>query len=179
MAGIFTPKGQTNPFSLPVSRSSKVDPEELIHWWNPNRLGVEKAPSWFRKKLDEIDPQVQITYSPVHSRWLVWVPNGRVTHQLCPGWMLLFVHQDANGSRLPLDERLFARLYSCSIAKQNISAKQYFERIETEMARDQALKEKSWQNETIDRAMPSFDHSQIKISMYGPSNGSKFSDYLS
>jgi hypothetical protein len=46
------------------------------------------------------------------------------------------------------------------------------------MEREKAAELKAEQDDTMDRAMESWEHSRIKVG-YGPSNGSKFSDYHS
>jgi hypothetical protein len=94
---------------------------------------------------------------------------------VCQGWKLLFVHNGPNGEYLPLDERVFARLYSASAAAHG-SGKAYFQRIVDEMERDKARTDKQNLQDSIDIAMESFDHSRIKVG-YGPSSGSKFSKY--
>jgi hypothetical protein len=45
------------------------------------------------------------------------------------------------------------------------------------MEREKAAQEKATFANTMDHAMESFNHSQIKVSMCGPSSGSKFSTY--
>src|SRR5690348_10763831 len=117
--------GQSAPFNVRVNSGSPVGPEMLPHYWHPNRPDSQLAPEWFRKQLKAIDQDLEVCWSPVHERWLVWHRNGRVTHHLCPGWLLLFVHHGADGSYRPLDERLLARVEQCSV-KSAGSAKKYF-----------------------------------------------------
>jgi hypothetical protein len=104
------------------------------------------------------------------------MPAPTITFKLCPGWRLLFVHRGPDGEYLPLDDRLFARLYHASAAKWG-SGRQYFDRIASEAARDREKAEKQARQDSLDAAMPAFEEAQIKVSMFGPSNGSKFADY--
>jgi hypothetical protein len=45
------------------------------------------------------------------------------------------------------------------------------------MDREKELADKRYQQDLIDSAMPSWEHSQIQVSGFGKSNGSKFSTY--
>lgn len=166
-------------FGTNVNRPTFVPgPEHNIWYWNPNRQSIRFAPEEFRARLKrEMGEELDICWNPITERWQVWTKMARVQHPVCHGWRLLFVHQGPDGEYWPLDERLQARLYSCS-AQVNGSGKQYFDRIVAEMARDKEKREKQHTQDTIDAAMPSFDHSKIQISMRGKSNGSKFADYL-
>jgi len=51
---------------------------------------------------------------------------------ISPGWKLLFILKDAEGGYVPLDERIFARLYSVSAAKWG-NGRKHFEHIENVM----------------------------------------------
>jgi hypothetical protein len=95
----------------------------------------------------------------------------------CPGWKLLFVVKNDDGSYRPLDERVLGRLYSCSM-RQWGTAKHYFDTVARIEEEEKAAREKRDWNNTLAQAMESFDHSQIKVG-YGPSSGSKFSTYHS
>jgi hypothetical protein len=90
-------------------------------------------------------------------------------HRVCSGWKLLFPVDE-------LSEHIFASLYKMSVSTYG-SAKQYFDAIEREMTRDRERKERTDRANTLDEAMPFWDHSRIRVSGYGPSSGSKFSDY--
>jgi hypothetical protein len=87
------------------------------------------------------------------------------------------VHKGPDGEHIPLDNRLFARLYEASSDKWG-SAKEYFYQIQAQAERDKERREKQHYQDTIDLAMPSWEHSQIKVG-YGKSSGSKFSTYHS
>lgn len=164
-------------FQVPVSKPSKLDREFNPWYWNPNLIGIEYAPTRFRARLKhEMGEELDCTWNPIQSRWQVWMRSKLVNHPVCHGWKLLFIHQSAEGDFLPLDELVFARLYSCSAEKQG-SGKQYFDRMVREMDRVKSRKAKQHRQDTIDAAMPSFDHSKIQVSGYGKSNGSKFADY--
>lgn len=91
---------------------------------------------------------------------------------------MLFIHQDEAGDYLPLDERVYARLYGCSVMA-NGSAKAYLARVIDEMEHDREAAARKADADHVDECMPFFDHSQISVSQFGPSNGSKFSTYHS
>jgi len=156
----------------------KVPPREsLTWWWHPNRPGVRMGPAWFDKMAHEVDENVAVTWSGWHQRWLVWLKAPQFNHPVCWGWKLLFVVREDDGSYRPLDERVLARLYSASMKKWG-TAKKYFDAYQREQARDKEVRDKDNWNDTLSQAMESFEHSQIKVG-YGPSSGSKFSDYHS
>lgn len=164
-------------FKAPVNQTRKVpDPETHLWFWHPNRHGVQFAPHSFMEQLHALGEELSATWHPVKERWLIWAKAPTIKHKICTGWKLLFINQEPDGSYLPLDERTLARLYLASTLAHG-SAKQYFERIRLEMERDKELAEKQQQQDLIDAAMPSWKHSQIQVSGYGKSNGSKFSTY--
>lgn len=163
-------------FVVAPQRSVKVLPRENITWfWNPGRIGVKRAPEWFDKKLKELGDELEITWSPVHERWLVWMRKPSFNHPVCQGWLLLFIVQEPDGSYRPLDERIMARLYESSARKWG-SGKAYFDNVTRVMEREEETRRRDSLQDTIDRSMDVFDHSQIRVG-YGPSNGSKFSKY--
>lgn len=164
---------QSNNITIPVSKPKRLGPEHNVWFWNPNRLGAGPAPAWFAKRLKDVDPELAVTWSPLHERWLVWVKSPKFRQPLCQGWRLLFVHHDANRGYLPLDDRVLARVFEASVYTHG-SAKRYFDRIIGEMERDDERKDKRLREEAIDRAMPHFEYSKIK----NIGTGSKFADYL-
>lgn len=169
---------RTQPFRQALAKPKKIEPEFNPWYWNPGRFGVKLAPPAFRKRLkEEMGEELEVTWNPINERWQVWSATPTVNHKICSGWKLLFIHNGPGGEHLPLDERLFARLYHAS-ARVHGSGKAYFERIVSEMDRDKERRARQHRQDTIDLAMPSWEHSQIKVG-YGPSNGSKFSTYHS
>lgn len=173
-------KGQgTRPFArMGLSKPAPLGPEHNPWFWNPGRQSIKLAPESFREKIKAISDQLEVTWNPIIERWQVWDRSYRIDHPLCQTWRLLFIHKDVDGSYLPLDERLFARLYVAS-ADVNGNAVKYFNRVVEEMERDKAKREASELQDSIDRAMDVYDHSQIKVAMHGESSGSKFSTYHS
>ena len=127
--------------------------------------------------LDNSNPNHQHNYDGfcgwLEEKWGIWIRNPRIQNPICQGWGLLFTVAPDR-----LDDRVFARLYAASCRRWR-DGKQYFDAIEREMARDRAKREHQYTQDTVDAAMPSFDHSKIQISMCGRSNGSKFADYHS
>lgn len=165
------------PFTVPVARVGAIPPpESLAAWWHPGRPGVRSGPDWFQTKLSEIDEndELRITWSAYHERWLVWKRTPRMVNRVSPGWLLLFVVQEPDGSYRGLDERIMARLYSAS-ARLWGGARQYFDAMTREQEREREAREKAEFNDTMDSAMESFYHSQISTA----GNGSKFSTYHS
>jgi hypothetical protein len=165
-------------FRAKPQKVTKVpDPSENPWFWNPNMVSVRKAPDWFLGPLKRtMGEELEVTWNPVNERWQVWTPAPRIQHPVCRGWRLLFIHNGPSGEHLPLDERVYARLWSCS-ADQHVDGRKYFQRIQDEYHRDEAKKQARLSQEAVDQAMPFWDHSQIKVAMRGKSNGSKFATY--
>lgn len=162
-------------FTQAISRPGKALGPEYNPWfWNPaNVYGSPRvAPSDFTKRLREIGEELAVTWNPITSRWQVWARADRVQHKICRGWKLLFVHQDENRQFLPLDERLFARLYSAS-AMEHGSAKQYFNRVVSQMAADEAARERASVDDSTERGWDLMKYKQIK----NIGSGSKFVNY--
>lgn len=160
-------------YRMPVSRPTKTPPPESISWWwHPSRPGVEFGPSSFRNKLQEIDPQLDVTHDKYKDRYNIWVKKPTVQHRLCWGWNLLFTVHPSE-----LDERQFARLYSAS-ARVWGNAQKYFEAWEREQKREKEAEEKRYQHERNAEAAEYFDHTKIQVG-YGANNGSKFQKYHS
>lgn len=160
------------------TRVGPADPESHPWWWNPNRIGAYQAPAWFIEKVQEIAPELDVRWNGFTRKWQVWVRTPRFNQPICQGWRMLFVHHDSDGRALPLDERLLGRLHF--IDMKNSSAKAYFDRLQSEMARDKASRERALKQETMDMAIErGWDHSRIQVSMRGQSDGSKFSKYHS
>lgn len=166
-------------FRQQVNRPRTIPGPETNNWyWNPNRVGALEAPRWFRQQLKDVDPDnyIDVRWNPVKERWGVFYKKPSVQHKICSGWALLFMVQDADGEFQPLDERVLARLYSAS-AQQWGNGKRYFESVQAQIEREKESREKQYQADLIDSAMPAFEHAQIKVSGFGPSSGSKFSTY--
>lgn len=141
-------------------------------WWHPSQAGVRGGPTDFADKLSAVDPDLAITWNAFLERWAIWLRQPKNRY----GWTLLFILRDSKGNYIPPDERTLARLYSASQRKWG-SAKQYFDSIEREYWRDKEARERRDKQNVIDKAMPAFEHAQIKVSGFGPSNGSKFSNF--
>jgi len=160
-------------FTQPIHRGAKLPPEANPWWWNPRRVGTAGVPGWFLVRLNEIDDKLTITWNRYGQHYSVWMRKDRMQTPICQGWTLLF-----NVHPRELDNRVFHRLYSASADKWG-NAKEYFLAVEREFEREKEKRARDSRQETIDIAMETFDHSQIKVSMYGPSSGSKFSTYHS
>lgn len=158
---------------MEIAKPTKKGPEYNIWFWNPGKPTVQRAPEWFTKKVHEVDESLEVTWSPIAERWLVFARADHFRTAVCAGWRLLFVHHDENHAYMPLDERLLARLYLID-ATRNGGSKAYFARIVAEYERDQEKSRKDRQQDAIDRAMPYWEHSQIK----NIGKGNKFSTFF-
>lgn len=161
------------PFSQPISKPKPLGPEYNPWFWNPNRIGIKFGDKHFTKRLKDLGEELDVTWNPITERWQVWSRYPKMQHPLCQGWRLLFVHQGPEREYLPLDERLIARLVYASVLTHG-SAKEYFNRVQSEYERDKENARKDNLNETLDIATPHWEYSQIK----NIGNGSKFSTYF-
>jgi len=160
------------PVTHSVSRPRALGPETSPWFWNPYRCEVRFAPDDFRKRLKELHPDTEITWNPINERWQVWARSPKLQTPHCSGWRLLFINWDMDHAYMPLDERVFARLYQVD---QTVNGgRAYMDRIVAEFERDQVKKRKDLQQDAIDRAMPYWEHSQIK----NIGKGNKFATYL-
>jgi hypothetical protein len=165
-------------YRTPVGRPKALPPEANVWWWHPNRIGVKTAPDSFKEKLWLMDDKLAVTWNAYRERWQVWMRRPKLQSPVCQGWVLLFINEDANHEYMPLDERVFARLYAASADKWG-NGRDYFQAVEREIEREREKAENQYRQDTMDIAMESFDHSQIKVSMAGKSSGSKFSEFHS
>lgn len=164
-------------FGVPINLPKVAPRESMEHYWHPNRAGVEMAPEDFARKLTEMNADLRCCRAPANapitggSAWVLWYQRGRVTHPLCPGWLLLFSWRNAEtGAPEPLDERVFAVLYGSSAMKYGSGA-EYFKRAVEEKMRDAKLsRDRAFQNHRKAKQREFSD--SRKISTAG--NGSKF-----
>ena len=169
--------GKVSPFKMQTASKVERGPEHNLWFHSPNRHGVQLAPEWFRKQLHELDPNFEVTWNFHAERWMLWVRSPRINNKYAQGWNLLFVHNGPKGEYLPLDERMFARIYTIDTQRQG-GALRAFDRVMAEMKRDKEKEREQTTAENVDIAMESFDFSKIKVG-YGKSNGSKFTTYHS
>jgi hypothetical protein len=156
------------PVTHTIQHPKPLGPEYSPWFWHPYNVAVRFAPEEFRKRLHAIDTSLEVTWDPMKERWLVWALAPKVRH----GWRLLFIHWDSQHNYLPLDERVFARIFQVDSAKNG--GKRYFDRIVEEFERDQRKRRAEMRQDAIDRAMPYWEHSQIK----NIGKGNKFSTYF-
>lgn len=148
--------------------------ETIPAYWNPNRAGVRTAPASFMDRIEQMGwHEIAITWNPIRERWQVFSKAPQISHPICSGWRLLFIHQGPDGEHLPLDERVIARLWHSS-SMANGSGREYFDRLVSEMKRDQEKREAQTRQDTMDQALErGWDYTRIK----NIGKGSKFSDY--
>src|SRR4051812_19954587 len=97
-------------FSQQVAKVTARSDEDSPWFWNPGRIGVQLAPTDFREKVHEIDPELEVAWDRYQELWQVWVKKPSLQTRLCQGWFLLFpVHDGARGY-VPLDERTLAKI---------------------------------------------------------------------
>ena len=163
-------RGQSAPFSHPITRKPVIPPpESLSWWWNPGRAGVRSGPRHFTTNLEAIDPNLAVTWDAYSEKWNIWMRNQRIQNKICSGWLLLFIVEPRE-----LDERVFHRLYSASSRKWG-SAKQYFDSVEREMQVSKERADKASYDELMAQARANYDYMQVK----NIGSGHKFSKYLS
>jgi hypothetical protein len=159
--------------TVPVATPAPPDIETSTHFWHPNRFGVQYGPATFRRDLQAIHPDLDVTWHPLKERWLVWYKRPRIQHHLCQGWLLLFVVEDSQQAYVGLDTRVLAAVYEQSGFKWG-SGKAYWARVEGESQREAASREADREQEVADVGADHWDHTKIQVSMCGHSSGSKF-----
>jgi hypothetical protein len=168
--------GKVSPFGMELAKPVVMGPEHNLWFHSPSRFGAQFAPEDFRRKLKDYCEDLEVVWNFTIERWCLWVKTPRIQNEYAQGWTLLFVHKDDDGSYLPLDERIFARIYTIDMQAQNTDALRYFDRVMSEMQRDEQKAKDYTSGENLDIAMESFEHSKIRVG-YGKNNGSKFSTY--
>lgn len=147
--------------------------EDSLRYWHPQRHGVDRGPADFNEKIREcFGDEAAVTWHPLRQRWLGWAKSQRHSRTRQCGWQLLFVVETSWGEGLPLDDRTIAAFASLSM-RRNPDSEQYLERILSEIRRDS---EQRRQHRGEDRRAWGRDRWQYwkpKISMRGPSDGSK------
>ncbi len=168
--------GRVGPqFGMEKARVVVPGPETITWFWHPNRVGMKFAPDDFRKRLKAFDPELECVWNGHTERWQIWERDPKFQTKICQGWKLLFPVQTMAHEYMPLDERIFCRLYEASAAKWG-NGKQYWGRIEAEMEREKEKAERDRKEDVRSTAGDYFNHTQPSVSMYGPSNGSKMSN---
>jgi hypothetical protein len=164
---------KVNPFRQAVAKPEKLGPEHNPWFWNPRRLHTKRPPESFVRDLKAIDPKLEVTWNPITCRWQVWTESPKLQHPICQGWRLLFVHQGPSREYLPLDERIFARLYWSSVDAWG-SAKSYFDHMQSVMLRDKERQDLKDAEDGTYRGQEYLEYTKVK----NTGTGSKFSRYL-
>lgn len=149
-------------------------PESMPAWWNPRRAGIRFGPLSFTEKLEQFDPNLRVVWNAYSERWQIFMRRDSFQSKVCQGWVLLFVVAYRDGSYMPLDERVFARLYEASADKWG-NAKDYWRAVQRDIERTREKREKDSFDESMTMAMDVWKYSQIK----NIGSGNKFSTYLS
>ena len=132
------------------------------------------GPKWFMEKLHQMDPDLTVTWDHWNENWLVWMKQPRHQSKFSQGWVLLFPVRYSDGSYMPLDERVFARLYSASAAKWG-RGRDYFLAIERELERDKEIAKRNRDDDVKHAAGEYYDFMKIK----NIGTGSKFANHFS
>lgn len=165
------------PFKQAIAKPEKLGPEANPNWWNPSRVGVRGGPADFEKQLKEFDPDLRVTWNAYTKRWQLWMHKPKLRNPITMGWLLLFVWKYPDGSYAPLDNRVFARLYSASAAKWG-NGKKYFDRVAYELEHEREQAEATRKDNVKYAAGEFYDHILPRVG-YGSNTGSKFSTYHS
>lgn len=160
-------------FNYPVNRSpAPLDVAAVMHYWHPDRPGIEEPPPDVAERLLELHEDLRLTRPPANAPvpqrcWIVWLKKPLIQHPLCPGWLLLMLWQSpSTGQPLPLDNRLYANLYMASRGKWG-SAKKYFDACIDQMKRDKATREKAYQQDRRDHQQDFQQHRKISTAGAG------------
>lgn len=164
--------GRSNQFRQQREKPKGLPPEANPWFWNPSKaVGSCLPPSYIQRNLEEIDPNLTATWDNYQKRWNVYIRSNRINNRICSGWLLLFAEPQ-------IGPWTYARLYEAD-KKRWGNGREYWNAIQRETERKAESAHRATQQDTMDRAMVSWDHSRISVSGYGPSNGSKFSTYHS
>lgn len=172
----FRRKPQREKFNLPLNQhKGPPPPPDVLPWyWHPNREGVKKAPADFSARLHEIDPDLEVVFSPVHERWIIWCKNSRIQHWLCRGWQLIMLWENpVTHEYMPLSNLVFGNLYYISREKWG-NGKRYYDRTVAEAKARKDAKEKTYQDER--QARQSEMAGSWKISSAGQGNRAALHD---
>ena len=160
-------------FSQQAIKPYKAAPQAiLMHYWHPDRTGVEHPPESVRTRLREIHPDLAMcrppTRAPVRSNcWLVWYRKPTITHPLSPGWLLLFPWMAEDLTPLPIDDdRIYANIYSRSAITFG-NAKKYFDHVVSEMRKPEDAKEAWHQDDKNQRRKSFWDFTKISTAGRG------------
>jgi len=140
-------------------------------WFHPGRPETRsRTPDpIFQRKLDQDFPGIHVNWHPLKQRWQVWTRSNRVQTPYCRGWLLLFTLEDEQGDYVPLDERTLVVIWDRS-ARRWGNGKQYFNRIESEIAHEKRLRAAAHDDERDYKAGEYWDYTKIK----NIGSGSKF-----
>lgn len=170
--GRYRRRRQGEQFTVPLNQRTGPTPgPEILPWyWHPEREGAVPPPAAFAEQLVRIDPDLRVCYSPVHERWLVWVKNESRKNSLCAGWALIFLWEHpTTHEMLQLGELIFHNLFL--VSRQRFpNAVGYYEKIESEIAKTKAAREKTYQDDR--RASQKDIRDSWKISTAGKGNKS-------
>lgn len=145
-------KGPAN-FAVPLNQRKGPPPGvEVLPWfWHPDRDGSQPCPKEFHAQLIAIHPDLRVCFNPVMERWVLWVKNPRIQHEMCRGWQLLmFWEHSITKEYLPLSNLLFHNLMLIDATKYQ-GAKDYFKRIQDDVERQKQAKNNVYEQDRDDR----------------------------
>jgi hypothetical protein len=150
-------------------RKPALDRGAMLHFWHPDRPGVEAAPDSVRLALTKIHPKLRCVRppagAPIHTGyhpWIVWFENPTITQALSPNWLLVFVWDNPDTHEpLPLDNRLYANCYMRD-PRMFKNGLDYFDGCVRTMTREQDRAKATTNDETYQRQKGLRDYQKIK-----------------
>lgn len=166
--------GRVDQMSVPINMGKPQGPETSWNFFHPGRADVRLAPLTFRRQLHAIDPRLEVSWHPLHERWVCFFRQDDIKFWMCPGWKRLFMIQYPDGAYMPLDERTLGECWSRSPKVHAGEGRKYFERVVIENMRDQKRKEiRSHESDLEARARDQWRFAQIK----NIGQGNKFANH--
>jgi hypothetical protein len=135
---------QGETFGVPLAKTEKKGPEVLPWWWHPDNPQAGRAPQAVVDRLRAINPDLGITFSKVHERFIVWHRKPENRNPICPGWGLLFLWEtgDTHEFLHPEDPRLIAQLFLIDRNRYG-RAEDYFNQVMGEIRAKREAREKA------------------------------------
>jgi len=158
-------------FTIPITRDAKGE-EYPLFYWIPGRAS---DPAWisaaeaadFRKKLKEIDKDLELAWHPILGRWQIWyfAPH-RVSLPYLQGWLCLTIAHDPREDApddgfIPLGPKLLAEVYARDM--QNFGgAEKYYREAREQFERERRDAEEHASDPIVEHMSEWFDYTKIK-----------------
>lgn len=155
-AATHSDKTGLGEWRIPLKNPPKLGPETNWTYFPPSRVDSRPAPAWFLEKLHEIDPRLSCNWHPVRERWVIWFREDNKWRMIMP-----WANPYRDWAYLPLDERCLANVWD-RCGRVHGSGLKYWERIEAEVWRDIAARDKARHDLVNDVSGDYYDYRQIK-----------------